>query len=108
MHMCLKHVLVQAVENIGTVMSNILKAQGRLKTAMDKLASLDTAEAKELPGWKRSVITMHVRKQPPRSLKKVEHYHSLMNKDHDILADLKSEFDAYRDDQPFPEERLDK
>ena len=45
----------QAVENVGNVMSNILRTQGRLDQTCEKLGGLKTEEAEELLGYNLGV-----------------------------------------------------
>ena len=42
------HPNCQAVENVGDVMSNLLKVQGKLEQIRDKLAPLKTSESEEI------------------------------------------------------------
>lgn len=40
--------ILKAVDNLGTVMSNLLKTQAKMDVLKDKLANLDTDESEQL------------------------------------------------------------
>ncbi|CAL1132409.1 unnamed protein product [Cladocopium goreaui] len=66
----------EAVENIKTVVDNLLRVQSRLDTLREKLTALNTSESQQC-------------------LPKVDAYRSKLEKRHDELADLKSYFDGH-------------
>ncbi|CAL1137069.1 unnamed protein product [Cladocopium goreaui] len=73
---------LEAIENVGTVMSQLLKVQSRMEIARDKLSNIDGNEAQE-------------------SMAKVEKFRTSLMKLHDELADLKSFFDGHMSDDAF-------
>ncbi|CAL1139899.1 unnamed protein product [Cladocopium goreaui] len=72
----------RAIENVGTVMSQLLKVQSRMEIARDKLSNIDGKEAQE-------------------SMAKVEKFRTSLMKLHDELADLKSFYDGHMSDDAF-------
>ncbi|CAK9079922.1 unnamed protein product [Durusdinium trenchii] len=80
--------VLEAVENVGTVMTNLLRVQTRMETLRDRLAATDSPEAKA-------------------SKNKVEGFRTKLMTYHDELADLKSYFDGQHHDDVFDQEKLD-
>lgn len=77
---------LEAIENVGTVMANLLKVQTRMETARDKLKELKCKESQE-------------------SMSKLEKFRTNLMKYHDELADLKSFFDGHLEDESFDEKK---
>ncbi|CAL1129748.1 unnamed protein product [Cladocopium goreaui] len=74
---------LEAIENVSTVMANILKVQARLEISRDKLAEMNTTES--------LAISTCI-----RSHKKVTQFRDQLISLHDELADLKSYFDGQK------------
>lgn len=103
---------------MGNVLSQILKTQARMETARDKLAALDSPEAKtcffsiimEVDFVDIGITVLQVLclccVSWIRSKTKVESFRVNLMKYHDELADLKSYFDSHMSDNNFAEENL--
>ena len=112
---------IQAVENVSTVMANLLKTQTKMENLTEKLQQLGTPEGEQQLSCNCYICDSHMHvfflfdgtayfkrnlMKQIRSMKKIDQFSKQLEKHHDELADLKSYFDAQNSCCLDPEEGM--